>query len=187
MNCCSVKLCLVSLLSALAAQMCGCSSDIQRRRSSERTHLALPTVTCSEKGMRAAFGPLVKDNLRVRGRTTVFQPKKESVKQFLVFLFHNTHCNTGWCPVLQTLLVPYILCLVQMDPVEWSWGTTKASRFLADMTAAMLVWRYLHFYTSYLNKMSSVNFLWHWQCCTKNAVCFSDYSKLWKLSKNKND
>ncbi|XP_004071854.1 zona pellucida sperm-binding protein 1 [Oryzias latipes] len=66
MNCCSVKLCLVSLLSALAAQMCGCSSDIQRRRSSERTHLALPTVTCSEKGMRAAFGPLVKDNLRVR-------------------------------------------------------------------------------------------------------------------------
>ncbi|RVE69142.1 hypothetical protein OJAV_G00074970 [Oryzias javanicus] len=75
MNRYSVKLCLLSFLSALAAQLCGCGSDIQRRRSSEqRTHLALPTVTCSEKGMRAAFGPLVKDNLRVRDSAGASHP-----------------------------------------------------------------------------------------------------------------
>ncbi|KAM4530060.1 zona pellucida sperm-binding protein 4-like [Odontesthes bonariensis] len=71
----SVKLCLISLLVAFVAQRCCCHSAIQRKKKpDQRTHLALPTVTCSARGIRAVFDPLVKNNARVQNFSGVPVP-----------------------------------------------------------------------------------------------------------------
>ena len=68
-----VKLCLISLLAAFVAQPCSCYSAIQtKQKPVQRTHLALPAVTCSARGIRAVFDPLVKNNVRARSKICFF-------------------------------------------------------------------------------------------------------------------
>ncbi|XP_061567205.1 zona pellucida sperm-binding protein 4-like [Cololabis saira] len=57
------------------ARHCLGDSTIQRKKSFEqRVHLAMPTVTCSARGIRAGFGPLVKNNVRVRDLSGITFP-----------------------------------------------------------------------------------------------------------------
>ncbi|XP_037545415.1 zona pellucida sperm-binding protein 4 [Nematolebias whitei] len=66
MNCKYVKITLIWFLVDLMAQRCCVSSQQVRKNSrGHKTHLALPTVSCSVRGIRAVFGPLVKENLHV--------------------------------------------------------------------------------------------------------------------------
>ncbi|KAM6905381.1 zona pellucida sperm-binding protein 4-like [Xenentodon cancila] len=61
------KVCLICLLFTFMAGRCFGDATIQRKKSPEqRVHLAMPTVTCSARGIKAVFGPLVKNNVRVR-------------------------------------------------------------------------------------------------------------------------
>ncbi|KAM9745775.1 zona pellucida sperm-binding protein 4-like isoform 1-T1 [Menidia menidia] len=64
----SVRLCMTfTLLFAVMAHRYSSSSSTGRKRiPAPRTRLAMPTVTCSIRGIRAVFDPLVKDNVRVR-------------------------------------------------------------------------------------------------------------------------
>lgn len=65
-----VKITLMWFLVDLMAQRCCVSSQQVKKNSRERkTHLALPAVTCSVRGIRAVFGPLVKENLHVTGKS----------------------------------------------------------------------------------------------------------------------
>ncbi|XP_013868392.1 zona pellucida sperm-binding protein 4 [Austrofundulus limnaeus] len=62
-----VKLTLTWLtVSLMTERCCGSSAHQLRGKAPEqKTHLALPTVSCSARGIRAVFGPLVKNNLHV--------------------------------------------------------------------------------------------------------------------------
>uniref|UniRef100_A0A3Q2NZU8 Zona pellucida sperm-binding protein 4-like n=1 Tax=Fundulus heteroclitus TaxID=8078 RepID=A0A3Q2NZU8_FUNHE len=56
----------VSLVLMLMAKHCCCISAIQWKEPVQNPQLALPKVTCSVRGMKAVFGPLVTNNLYVR-------------------------------------------------------------------------------------------------------------------------
>lgn len=71
MNYPSAKFCLVSLIFVFTAQQC--FSTVQKRKTPEqRSQLALPRVTCSPRRIKAVFGPLVKSNIRVKGKIALF-------------------------------------------------------------------------------------------------------------------
>ncbi|XP_047214020.1 zona pellucida sperm-binding protein 4-like [Girardinichthys multiradiatus] len=63
----SAKIRLLSLVLILMARRCCCVSTNQgKERPLQNTQQALPTVTCSVRGIKAMFGPMVKNNLHVR-------------------------------------------------------------------------------------------------------------------------
>ncbi|XP_041827306.1 zona pellucida sperm-binding protein 4-like [Melanotaenia boesemani] len=63
----TVKMSLISLLFIFVMHRCGSASSIQRKKIPEhRTHLAVPTVTCSARGISAVFDHLVKNNVHVK-------------------------------------------------------------------------------------------------------------------------
>ncbi|KAM9391747.1 zona pellucida sperm-binding protein 4-like [Pholidichthys leucotaenia] len=56
------------------AQHCNC---VQKKKAAGwRQQLALPTVTCSNRGINALFGPQVKSNVRVRGVATLLKAEE---------------------------------------------------------------------------------------------------------------
>lgn len=61
MNCGCVNLVLIYFLLLFLAQLGWCFSVVRAEQ------LALPRVTCSVRRMRAAFGPMVKSNIHVKG------------------------------------------------------------------------------------------------------------------------
>ncbi|XP_054463925.1 zona pellucida sperm-binding protein 4-like [Anoplopoma fimbria] len=66
---------LVALVVALA-QHCCCSSNVQVKKTPGQ--LAMPNVTCSDRRIRAAFGPLVKSNIHVKDVTGAAIPVLQS-------------------------------------------------------------------------------------------------------------
>lgn len=66
-----VKITLIWFLVDLMTLLCrvSCSRQVRKSSPEHKTHLALPTVSCSVRGIRAVFGPLVKENLHVTGKT----------------------------------------------------------------------------------------------------------------------
>ncbi|GLD45952.1 zona pellucida sperm-binding protein 4-like protein, partial [Lates japonicus] len=61
------------------AQHCWCFSAVQVKETPEqRPPLALPTVSCSARGIKAVFGPSVKNNLHVRDLTGAKVPVPQS-------------------------------------------------------------------------------------------------------------
>ncbi|XP_017272060.1 zona pellucida sperm-binding protein 4 [Kryptolebias marmoratus] len=77
-----IKITLGLLLLSLMVQRCCVSSTRQVRRGTpaHMSHLALPTVSCSVRGIRAEFGPLVKTNLHVTDKSGVKIPVLKSKK-----------------------------------------------------------------------------------------------------------
>lgn len=67
MNCRCVNVVLISLIFAFMARRCWCFSTFQVKGTLEQ--LALPKVSCSPRRMRAAFGPMVKSNIHVKGKS----------------------------------------------------------------------------------------------------------------------
>ncbi|XP_007560318.1 zona pellucida sperm-binding protein 4-like isoform X1 [Poecilia formosa] len=64
-NCMKARL--VSLVLILMAQGCCCVSSFQgKEKRAQNAQLALPAVTCSVRGIKAVFGPLVTNKLHVR-------------------------------------------------------------------------------------------------------------------------
>lgn len=60
---------LASLVLILMAQRCCCVSSFQgKEKRLQNAQLALPAVTCSVRGIKAVFGPLVTNKLHVRGK-----------------------------------------------------------------------------------------------------------------------
>ncbi|KAK1877057.1 Zona pellucida sperm-binding protein 4 [Dissostichus eleginoides] len=70
------KLCWITLFFAMMTQHCWCSSAIRLKETSEELHV--PRVTCSDRRIRAMFGPLVRSNVHVKDRTGVAIPVPES-------------------------------------------------------------------------------------------------------------
>lgn len=68
MNYLSIKICATLLLFTVMARRCVCLSLDHRKKTLEQwKQLAMPRVTCSVRGIRAVFGPLVKNNVYARG------------------------------------------------------------------------------------------------------------------------
>ncbi|GAA6215546.1 zona pellucida sperm-binding protein 4-like [Lates japonicus] len=79
MNYQSAKRYWISLVFAFMAQHCWCFSAVQVKETPEqRPPLALPTVSCSARGIKAVFGPSVKNNLHVRDLTGAKVPVPQS-------------------------------------------------------------------------------------------------------------
>ncbi|XP_008282780.1 zona pellucida sperm-binding protein 4-like [Stegastes partitus] len=78
MNYRSAKLFLIPALLTLAAQLI-CVSGVQRKKPPERRpQPALPTVSCSGRGIKAVFGPLVRDTIRVQTLTGAAVPVRQA-------------------------------------------------------------------------------------------------------------
>ncbi|KAF3846785.1 hypothetical protein F7725_003863 [Dissostichus mawsoni] len=58
------KLCWITLFFAMMTQHCWCSSAIRLKETPEEQHV--PRVTCSDRRIRAVFGPLVRSNVHVK-------------------------------------------------------------------------------------------------------------------------
>ncbi|KAK5856677.1 hypothetical protein PBY51_008258 [Eleginops maclovinus] len=69
------KLCLITLFFATMTQHCWCSSAIRLMETPEQL---LPSVTCSDRRIRAVFGPLVRSNVHVKDKTGATIPVPES-------------------------------------------------------------------------------------------------------------
>ncbi|XP_063326580.1 zona pellucida sperm-binding protein 1-like isoform X2 [Pelmatolapia mariae] len=75
MNYRSIKICAILLLFTVMARRCVCLSPDHRKKTLEqRKQLAMPRVTCSVRGIRAVFGPLVKNNVYARDVTGATVP-----------------------------------------------------------------------------------------------------------------
>ncbi|XP_006797993.1 zona pellucida sperm-binding protein 4-like [Neolamprologus brichardi] len=75
MNYRSIKICATLLLFTVMARRCVCLSPDHRKKTLEqRKQLAMPRVTCSVRGIRAVFGPLVKNNVYARDMTGATVP-----------------------------------------------------------------------------------------------------------------
>ncbi|XP_028268446.1 zona pellucida sperm-binding protein 4-like [Parambassis ranga] len=64
----SVKLCRIFLFLTFMVQLCCCAPTIHRKTTPAQgmSQLALPKVSCSVRGIKAVFGPRVKNNVHVR-------------------------------------------------------------------------------------------------------------------------
>ncbi|XP_039467185.1 zona pellucida sperm-binding protein 4-like isoform X2 [Oreochromis aureus] len=81
MNYRSIKICATLLLFTVMARHCVClSSDHRKKTLEQRKQLAMPRVTCSVRGIRAVFGPLVKNNVYARDVTGATVPVLQSDK-----------------------------------------------------------------------------------------------------------
>lgn len=77
MCCHSAKVCLISVL--LMVNVCFCASAAHKKKTSERKpQLTLPTVTCSSRGIKAVFDPLVKNNVLARDHAGATVPVSHS-------------------------------------------------------------------------------------------------------------
>ncbi|XP_068192423.1 zona pellucida sperm-binding protein 4-like [Antennarius striatus] len=74
MNSYSTQLYSISLIFAVAAQ--NISSILKTKKTPEQ--LALPRVSCSSRGIRAVFGPLVKSNIHVKDLSGAIIPVRQS-------------------------------------------------------------------------------------------------------------
>lgn len=64
-----MKTTFVSFVFILMAQNCWCVSTFQGKEGRlQITQQALPKITCSIRGIKAEFGPMVRNNLHVRGK-----------------------------------------------------------------------------------------------------------------------
>lgn len=89
MNYQSAKRYWISLVFAFMAQHCWCFSAVQVKETPEqRPQLALPRVSCSARGIKAVFGPSVKNNLHVRGKIFEGDGKKKEKRIWNRFSFH---------------------------------------------------------------------------------------------------
>ncbi|KAI4822314.1 hypothetical protein KUCAC02_007868 [Chaenocephalus aceratus] len=70
------KLCWITLFFAMMTQHCWCSSAIRLSQTPEEQHV--PRVTCSDRRIRAVFGPLVRSNVHVKDKTGAAIPVPES-------------------------------------------------------------------------------------------------------------
>nr|XP_015800779.2 zona pellucida sperm-binding protein 4 [Nothobranchius furzeri] len=78
----SVRMRWICLLLVLMAQRCCSVSPVQKKKTpAQKSQLALPTVTCSVRGIRALFGPLVKNNLRVIDQSGATVPVHKSKRE----------------------------------------------------------------------------------------------------------
>ena len=64
------KLCWITLFVAMMMQHCWCSSAIRLMETPEEQHV--PRVTCSDRRIRAVFGPLVRSNVHVKGESALY-------------------------------------------------------------------------------------------------------------------
>lgn len=81
MNYRSIKICATLLLFTVMARRCVCLSPDHRKKTLEqRKRLAMPRVTCSVRGIRAVFGPLVKNNVYARDVTGATVPVSQYEK-----------------------------------------------------------------------------------------------------------
>ncbi|KAM3598552.1 uncharacterized protein V6R79_019506 [Siganus canaliculatus] len=76
--------CLIPIILAFMVQHCWCFSTSQMKKTPEQH--ALPRVTCSARGMRATFGPRVKNNIYVKDMTGARIPVPHSEESCGVWL-----------------------------------------------------------------------------------------------------
>lgn len=85
---------------AFTAQFWLCHALVRKEKSLEQNaEDALPKVTCSSRRMRAVFGPLVQDNLHVKGKGGERERER---------LFYHQHSR------------PYIVFLTRINETTFS-------------------------------------------------------------------